>query len=208
MLILGGGHLLLGGLIATMLGLTLFRITSNNTAAPPQPQTPPPTRVPPLWPPVQARVIRPFDMTRGEFKHGHRGIDLAARPGTVVTAPAPGLVRFAGRVARLGWVTIEVQPNVLVSVGPLEHISVHAGDVVGVLTPLGTVQPGHNDSVHLGVRVDGLYVDPLPYLANMGTLHLALLSNGAAAGVSPPRRGWRSRFARLPKHACQTIHQI
>lgn len=195
MLASGGGQLLVSGLLTALIGLNLFKVVdSEATAARGAPET----RVPPLRPPVEASVVKPFDLSRGEFKSGHRGIDLAVRSGTVVAAPAPGTVWFAGRVAGLGWVTIQVRTGVLVSVGPLDQIRVRKGGQVGARTPLGTVQPGHGDGVHLGVRVDGRYVDPLPHLAHMGTPRLTPTSNGDAASVTPSRPGWRSRLARLP----------
>jgi murein DD-endopeptidase MepM/ murein hydrolase activator NlpD len=209
---LGGGQLLIGGLMATVLGLSLLKVTASNATAAPAPPAAlalapalAPARVPPLRPPVEAPVVKPFDMTHGVFKRGHRGVDLVARPGTVVTSPAPGIVRFAGRVAGLGWVTIEVQPKVLVTVGPLDHIVVHAGDQVGALTPLGMVQAGHGDGVHLGVRVDGLYVDPLPHLVHMGAPHLVPLSTIQPVSVSPPQRGWRIQLSLLPTLARRTF---
>jgi hypothetical protein len=57
-------------------------------------------------------------------------------------------------------------------------------------SPIGQVGPGHGATLHLGVRVDGVYVDPLPYLLDRPRARLApLLSPG---GLPPPERARRS----------------
>jgi len=142
-----------------------------------------PDRVPPLAAPVPGLPLRGFDATAGPFGPGHRGVDLAAGTGSPVGAPAPGVVRFAGRVGRTAWVSLEVAPGVVVSLGPLlQPVGVRAGRPVGRGAPLGRLGPGH-DGLHLGVRVDGRYVDPLPHLVRLGRPRLVPLPG------SPPARG-------------------
>ena len=54
-------------------------------------------------PPVEGAVTRAFDPGSHPFEGGrHRGVDLAAPPGTEVHAPCTGRVAFAGRVGSNG----------------------------------------------------------------------------------------------------------
>ena len=139
-------------------------------------------RVPPLRLPLRGQVVRGFEPPSGPYGPGHRGIDLAAPLGSPVVAPAPGRTAFAGPVAGLSWVSLEVAPGVVVTVGPLDRPTVRAGRTVPALTRLGRLAPGHDGHLHLGLRIDGAYVDPLPYLVGAGPPRLAPLDlPGAAA---------------------------
>ena len=82
-------------------------------------------------------------------------------------------VRRQGRGA--WWVTVEAAPAALVSVGPLGNVRIGTGERVGVRTVLGTTEPGHDDTVHLGLRLQGIYTDPLRYLAVAGRPRLVPL---------------------------------
>jgi murein DD-endopeptidase MepM/ murein hydrolase activator NlpD len=155
----------------------------------PVPPAPDPPRVPGLWMPVAGAVVRGFDARAGPYGAGHRGIDIAAPMGEVVRAPAAGRVVFAGPVAGTTWVIVQIAPGVLVTLGPVPDPAVRAGPV-RARSPIGRVGPGHGGSLHLGVRVDGVYVDPLPYLLDRPRARLApLLSPG---GLPPPERAHRS----------------
>ena len=75
--------------------------------------------------------------------------------------------------------------GVLVTLGPVLDPAVTAGRVRS-RSPIGRIGPGHGATLHLGVRVDGLYVDPLPYLLDRPRARLApLLSPG---GLPAPGR--------------------
>jgi murein DD-endopeptidase MepM/ murein hydrolase activator NlpD len=154
-------------------------------AAPPAP--PPPAaapdrqRVPPLWMPLAGAVVRGFDARAGPYGPGHRGIDVAAPVGEMVRAPASGKVVFAGPVAGSNWVSVRVAPGVVATVGPLQGGLVTAGRVRPG-TPVGRVAPGHAPgpvgaaaTLHLSVRVDGEYHDPLVYLVDRPRPRLAPL---------------------------------
>ena len=126
-----------------------------------------------LGPPVNGPVIAPFAPV-GQFG-GHWGIDLAAKPGTVVRAPADGRVTFAGTVAGMRTVTIDVGTDTLISVSYLDVVSVSSGRLVRLGDELGRSGRAHERSaLHLSVRQAGRYVDPMPYLGcrRMGELHL------------------------------------
>ena len=139
--------------------------------APVEPRSP---RVPALWMPVTGPLVRGFDARAGPYGPGHRGIDIAAPVGELVRAPTAGRVVFAGPVAGVNWVTLVVAPGVLVTLGPLLDPVVTATRVRSK-APVGRIGPGHAATpaapaapaaLHLSVRVDGVYVDPLVYLVD------------------------------------------
>jgi murein DD-endopeptidase MepM/ murein hydrolase activator NlpD len=142
-------------------------------------------RVPGLWMPVVGAVVRGFDARAGPYGPGHRGIDISAPVGAAVRAPAAGRIGFAGPVAGTTWVSLLVAPGVRVTLGPLLD-PVTAGRVRS-RAPLGRVGPGHpagstegagsgvGVTLHLSVRVDGVYVDPLAYLIDRPRPRLAPL---------------------------------
>jgi murein DD-endopeptidase MepM/ murein hydrolase activator NlpD len=140
------------------------------------------SRVPVLRPPVDGPLVRGFEELAGPFGPGHRGVDFGAAPGSPVRAPASGRVTFAGAVARTIWVTMQVAPAVLVTLGPLRALEVPAGQTVAASDRLGTLERGHDSTtpslaaLHLSLRVDGVYVDPLPWLAGLSPPRLAPLS--------------------------------
>jgi murein DD-endopeptidase MepM/ murein hydrolase activator NlpD len=135
-------------------------------------QAPPPVaavaggRVPALRLPVAGPVVRGFEAPAGPYGPGHRGVDLGAAAGAPVAAPAAGRVSFAGPVAGSLWVSLLVAPGVVVAVGPLLDAAVATGERVRVGTLVGRLAAGHGGAVHLSLRVDGSYVDPLPWLVD------------------------------------------
>jgi murein DD-endopeptidase MepM/ murein hydrolase activator NlpD len=137
-------------------------------------------RVPPLWLPLAGPVVRGYEVRAGPFGPGHRGVDLAGVPGAAVRAPAAGRVIFAGRVAATTWVSIQVAQGVVVTLGPLRALTVTTGQRVAAGAPVADLAPGHRTAeypvaLHLGLRVDGAYVDPLPWLTGFGRPRLAPL---------------------------------
>jgi murein DD-endopeptidase MepM/ murein hydrolase activator NlpD len=120
----------------------------------------PAVALPCLSPPVTARVSEAFEGPACTWCPGHRGLQYATGPGTVVRTAGPGTVMFAGQVARTLWVTVAHDGEVLTSYGPLRQILVRRGAAISAGMPLGTtVGP-----LHFGVRVGGAYVDPAPLL--------------------------------------------
>jgi murein DD-endopeptidase MepM/ murein hydrolase activator NlpD len=128
--------------------------------------------------PVTGPLVRGFDARAGPYGPGHRGIDIAAPVGELVRAPTAGRIVFAGPVAGTNWVTLRAAPGVLVTLGPLLDPAVTATRVRSK-APIGRVGPGHLPTrpappaalatpaaLHLSVRVDGVYVDPLAYLVD------------------------------------------
>jgi hypothetical protein len=116
----------------------------------------------PLRPPVE--VVRSFDPPAHPWEAGHRGVDLAARPGQVVYAAGAGRVGFARDLAGRGVVTV-IHGRLRTTYLPVSP-SVHAGRVVAAGTPIGVVEdvPGHcgrTACLHWGLRQGVTYLDPL-----------------------------------------------
>lgn len=118
------------------------------------------------WP-IVGPIIRPFDKPETDYSEGHRGIDIGAIRGREVRSPIDGVVWFAGRVAGKSVVSIDAADGSIVSMEPVEG-TVQRGDVVRAGDPVGLVNDQHNgmNAMHLGVRVNGVYVDPQLFLGN------------------------------------------
>lgn len=122
-------------------------------------------------------VERPFDPPVEEWGAGHRGVDLAAQPGASVVSPGPGVVTFAGQVARRGVVVVTHPDGLRSSLEPVAA-SAPVGTAVATGTVIGVVE-GSQDTdepdgtanhctprscVHWGVRRGERYIDPLSLL--------------------------------------------
>lgn len=148
---------LLALLLAPLLALP------GEAAVAPAARDPAPRWSPPLVRPLE--VSGPFRAPEHEYGPGHRGIDMPASPGEAIVAPASGTVSFAGRVADRELVSIRVDARTILSLEPVTSGLVR-GDAVDQGSPLGTVSSGGHCAagcVHLGVRVDGAYVNPLRF---------------------------------------------
>ena len=122
------------------------------------------------WP-VTGAVSRPFQQPAHAYGPGHRGIDIAvASAGEIaVHAPADGVIAYAGTVVDRPIVTIDHGDGLVTTLEPVASSrgagdAVSAGDVVGTLGRGGHVRAGE---LHLGVRRDGEYINPLVLLAEV-----------------------------------------
>jgi murein DD-endopeptidase MepM/ murein hydrolase activator NlpD len=172
-------------LTATVLLAPAPRLTLTATSDPAPPAMDP--TVPAVgraWP-VRARppVLRGWDPPATPYGRGHRGVDLAAPPGTPVQAVAAGRVSFAGRVAGKGVVSVELtgtgDPPLRTTYEPV-RASVKKGDEVEAGGVVGTVEAADSHCpaacVHWGLRRGDAYVDPLsllpPWLLRRGPSRL------------------------------------
>lgn len=113
-----------------------------------------------LSPPADGIIIAAFDP--GPGYEGHWGIDYEGDHDGLVQAAAGGTVIFSGRVVDNPVVTIDHGGGLWTSYSYLGHITVLTGEEVERGTVVGTVGSGagHGD-VHLSVRINGEYIDPL-----------------------------------------------
>jgi murein DD-endopeptidase MepM/ murein hydrolase activator NlpD len=130
-----------------------------------------------VWPVSGPTIIRGFDPPATPWSAGHRGVDLAATPGSTVHAIGPGVISFAGLVGgkpvvvvRHGALRSTYEP-VMTRRSPGEVVS--AGDAIGVLAA------GHCPAgcLHLGLRRGENYLDPRAVLSSA-----RLLSGSPARG--------------------------
>lgn len=118
--------------------------------------------------PGPLRVARPFQPPPSRYAAGHRGVDLTASAGTVVTAAGDGVVGFAGILAGRGVVTV-VHGTLRTTYEPLD-VEVVAGQRVRAGNRLGTMSGGHPSCgparacLHWGLLRGEIYLDPLQLL--------------------------------------------
>lgn len=122
------------------------------------------------WP-VVGPVINPFDPPSTPFGAGHRGIDIATEVGTVVVAPEAATVSFAGKVGGHLFVTLDHGGGLESTYSWLSAILVHKHDVVARGQAIARSGVGHPGSsiphLHLGVKLNDVYQDPLAYLGEI-----------------------------------------
>lgn len=125
-----------------------------------------------VWPVgVRPRVQRGWEPPETRYGRGHRGVDLAAAPGTPVRAVAAGRVSYAGRVAGRGVVSVELSgtgaPPLRTTYEPVlpsveKGAEVAPGEVVGTVAAAGShcTVP----CLHWGLLRADVYLDPLGLL--------------------------------------------
>ncbi|MBB3158475.1 murein DD-endopeptidase MepM/ murein hydrolase activator NlpD [Microbacterium proteolyticum] len=114
-----------------------------------------------VWPVAHVQVVRPYEAPAHAYGPGHRGLDLAS--GEVVRSPADGHVAFAGEVAGRPVVTIDHGGGLVTTLEPVASDTA-VGDVVARAAPVGRLAMGGHTApgmLHLGVRLDGEYINPL-----------------------------------------------
>jgi murein DD-endopeptidase MepM/ murein hydrolase activator NlpD len=151
------------------------------------------------WPlPGRPEVVRGFDPPDAPWGSGHRGVDLAAAPGTPVLAAGRGVVFYAGVLAGRGVVAVRHDGGLRTTYEPLAVTAevgqrVAAGDAVGLLT---AGHPGcpRTACLHWGLLRGDTYLDPLSLLGAgpVRLLPLAGAGPAAAPGTDPPQAADRA----------------
>jgi murein DD-endopeptidase MepM/ murein hydrolase activator NlpD len=113
--------------------------------------------------------MRPFTPPEERWLSGHRGVDLLAPgPGATVLAPAPGRIRFSGRVGGKDVVVLEHAEGLRSTFEPAIS-SLPVGTAVARGQALAAVapSPGHcapTTCLHWGVLRGEVYLDPLSFI--------------------------------------------
>ncbi len=141
-----------------------------------------------LTPPVDAPVVRAFDIGAEEWSSGHRGVDYRIPRGTAVRAVGPGTVSFAGEVAGGNAVTIDHGGGLQTTYTWLSDILVTQGQQIDATTWIGHSGDAHEgiEGLHLGALLAEEYVDPIAYLGPLdqsAALHLAPLRDPMDVGT-------------------------
>lgn len=107
-------------------------------------------------------VLKAFDKPEHNWLPGHRGVDLAAAPGSTIRAPQDGVVHFVGSVAGVPTLSIVHPDGVRTTYQPVESPlqrgeSVLAGQEIGTLTQHPSQSPG----LQWGAVMGGEYINPL-----------------------------------------------
>lgn len=118
------------------------------------------------WP-VPGPVVATWDPPASRYSAGHRGVDLAVRPGERVAAMGDGVVGWAGVVAGTAWISVDHPGGIRTTVGPMATVAVTRGQPVVRGRVLGTATGRAHagvdavvDGLHVSARIDGDYVDP------------------------------------------------
>lgn len=120
------------------------------------------------WPVTPVRIVQPFVAPAHEYGAGHRGLDLDDGDGAV-RSPADGRVAFAGPVAGRGVLTIDHGDGLVSSFEPVDTelavgAAVRRGQIVARVGVGGHTAPGE---LHVGVRLEGEYINPLRMLGGV-----------------------------------------
>lgn len=128
------------------------------------------------------RVLRRFSAPATPYGPGHRGVDLAAPPGSPVRSAADGVVSFAGPVAGRGVVVVAHRDGVSTEYEPV-NATVRTGQAIMRGQPIGFVSGLHagcpGRCLHWGAKRDGTYLDPLTLLGPLGVIRLLPWHGGA-----------------------------
>ena len=117
--------------------------------------------------PIGSRFGFRIDPINGKTKM-HAGLDIVASPGTLVRAPADGVVSFAGWDEQYGkLVSIDHGYGVLTRYAHNSQIFVQVGQKVSkydVISATGSTGRSTGPHLHYEVRVNGIPVDPANYI--------------------------------------------
>ncbi|MFF5974707.1 M23 family metallopeptidase [Streptomyces sp. NPDC012769] len=127
------------------------------------------------WPvgPPRPEVLRGWEPPPGPYAAGHRGVDLAAPPGTPVRAPAAGTVTFAGPVGGRGVLVLTLtgtgRPPLRTTYVPVDPLlrpgtPVRPGDLIAHVSPATPGDHCARSCLHWGLLRGDTYLDPLRLL--------------------------------------------
>lgn len=111
-------------------------------------------------------ILRLFALPNGQYRAGHRGIDLSAGAETHIRAPINATVSFVGVVVDRPVLSLSLDKAVTISFEPVTtHLAlgdqVTRGQVIGMLADEPHCRV---PCVHMGVRINNEYQNPLKFL--------------------------------------------
>ncbi len=121
------------------------------------------------WP-ARGEITRSFEPPRGRYgSGGHAGIDIALSRGSAVRSAAAGTVTFAGATPVGLCVSVAHGTGVKTTYVSLGAVLVRGGERLAAGQVLGTSDGSRDRSsqsphLHFGLFVNGMAVDPLPFL--------------------------------------------
>lgn len=138
----------------------------------------------PCWrPPVAAAVADPFRQPDCPWCPGNRGIEYATAPGDIVTSVAAGTVTFAGSIAGIRYVVVEIANRWRITYGNLSDSELRVGKTVVAGMAIGATA----GAFHFGLRDGETYIDPAPYLGEWQfRVRLVPTDGSRASSGSPP----------------------
>lgn len=121
------------------------------------------------WPLEPAVIAEPFRAPADRYGPGHRGVDLVGAVGANVRAPSDGVVAFSGVVVDRAILTIDHGAGYVSTLEPVDTelppgARVFRGDAIGTISTGGHSVAG---DLHVGVRLDGEYINPLTLVADV-----------------------------------------
>lgn len=116
-------------------------------------------------PPVVGAVVEQFRAPSCPRCAGRRGVVIATEDDAPIWAVRSGVVSFVGSVARQNYVVVEIAPGVKVTYGWVKAAVVAKGQMVA----RGQLLARAGSRTYLGVRLKGLYVEPLRALGLSGS---------------------------------------
>ena len=118
----------------------------------------------PCWrPPVSGQVVDHFRSPWCPYCAGNRGIEYRTDGSVVVRSVQAGRVVFSGSVGGTRYVVIDHRNGWKLTYGRLSETELRRGEVVVSGAVVGSV----DGSFHFGLRVNGSYRDPAPYIGRL-----------------------------------------
>ena len=164
--------------------------TALDQAGPGAPAEPQPiVAVPSRMPLAGARLTSGYGMRNHPVlrkRARHKGVDLAAPTGTPVYATADGIVGRANWFSSYGlYISIDHGADLETRYAHMSKLAVAAGDTVkkgDIIGYVGSTGRSTGPHLHYEVRVDGVAVNPIPYMVETEA-QVALANDSELTGI-------------------------
>ncbi|MBV7265401.1 M23 family metallopeptidase [Erythrobacter ani] len=163
--------------------------TALDTAGPGGPAEQPVVAIPSRMPLAGAKMTSAYGMRNHPVlrkRARHKGIDLAAPTGTPIYATADGIIERADWFSSYGlYIAIDHGADLETRYAHMSKLAVAAGDTVrkgDVIGYVGSTGRSTGPHLHYEVRVDGVAVNPIPYMVETET-QVALSNSSELTGA-------------------------